>query len=176
VNSVKDAALQPVEAEGNVQRTQFRRRKYLLFYLRQGGRLGPLLVALVCLVFLFEALKLSFGGLGNPGPGLWPTGIIVITLGISFLATALVRESPKLFRFKGAVRSGTYIALLLLFWPFYELLGFIPSASILCVVLFRYVGREKWVTSVITAVISSVAVYLIFGVLLEMRITPIVGF
>ena len=173
MKAVKEAGHQPVDAEDH---GPTRAHKALMLYLRQGGRLGPMLVALVCLVFLMEALRLPFGSLGEPGPGLWPTGIIVLTLGACLLAAIVVREIPKLTRREGAVRSGTYILLLALFWPFYDLLGFIPAASILCIVLFKFIGKEKWLTSILVAVIGSTAVYLLFGVLLELRITPIVGF
>lgn len=149
-----------------------RTRKFGYLYLRQGGRLGPLIIAIIAAVFALEAQERQFGTLQAPGPAMWPTCIGIITVVLSICAAIVARDTPALFRPKGLLRVILYMLAMGLFVLLYPTLGFIISSMLMSFMMLYLAGRIKWYTSVIISLLVAVSVFVLFGMLLELPITP----
>ena len=139
---------------------------------RSADRLAPLAFLLILAVAFTQVIRLDLGSLSAPGPGLWPM-IVAIMLAVLLIATFFVgRDRPEPVSKKVAVKVGITLALLTAFPILYEFVGFIPTGALVAGVFAWYIGHEKILTSVLLGVGSSIAVYLLFGVLLDLRVSP----
>jgi len=121
----------------------------------------------------YGGYDLGLGPLNEPGPGFiffW-VGIIMIGLSLGILIKALRTggKEEKLMLLWAAVnwKKPIYILVgLSLFAHFFLALGFILSSMLLLIFLFRVVERQSWVMAIGGALLSSLAAYLLFQVLL----------
>lgn len=136
-------------------------------------RLLPLALLIVLAVAYSQIIKLPVGSLGSPGSGLWPT-IVAMVLAILIVVLFFIgREKPEFVSKMTVVKVSIALALFAVFPLLYDLLGFIPIGAICAGIFAWYIGREKPLTSILVGVIASSAVYLLFGVLLDLRVSPI---
>lgn len=135
-------------------------------------RLAPLAFLLILMAALTQIIRLDLGSLSAPGPGLWPM-IVAIMVAVLLIATVFVgRDRPEPVSKEVVVKVGITLALLAAFPLLYEFVGFIPTGAVAAGVFAWYIGHEKILASVLLAVGSSIAVYLLFGVLLDLRVSP----
>jgi len=132
----------------------------------------------LALAALFEASKLPFGKLISPQAGFFPL-ILAIFLSIFSLVLMAhaIGETKKEF---GASRAGSAIwkkivlavGALVVFGVLFESLGYIISTFLFIAFLLRAVEQQKWSLVVVVAFFTSLATYLVFGLLLN---TPLPG-
>ena len=132
----------------------------------------------LALAALFEASKLPFGRLSSPQPGFFPLilAAILAVFSLLLLAQAIggTKEASGVFRGGSAIwkRIVLAIAALVIFGVLFESLGYIISTFLFIAFLLRAVERQKWSLVVIVALFTSLATYLVFGLLLN---TPLPG-
>jgi len=119
----------------------------------------------------YEGCRLGRGDLHNPGPGFiffW-MGLIMIGLSLSILLRDVPRKPTAGER--TSVWSGIHwvkiiavLISLLLYAYFFTTLGFLLSATILLVFLFKAVEPQRWSVAILGAVSSALIAYLVFYV------------
>lgn len=134
---------------------------------RAGGRVlavvAGALPTLLGLATLWLARDLGVGTLPSPGAGLWPTmvgGLLVFT-GAAIMLKA--RRDGDTEAFTGQIWVVVIgAASLALYAYLFELVGFeIPTVGLL-VLWIRFLGRESWLTTAATAILSTAAAYALF--------------
>lgn len=136
-------------------------------------RLAPLALLLILAVAYSQIIRLDVGALDAPGPGLWPTVVAVILAMLLVPLFFIGRDQPEPVSKMSVVKVAITLALFAAFPILYDLLGFIPTGALGAGIFAWYIGREKPLTSILLGVGSSIAVYLLFGVLLDLRVSPI---
>jgi putative tricarboxylic transport membrane protein len=120
----------------------------------------PILLGL-CTLWLSR--DLGVGTLTNPGAGRWPTivGCLRVFTGAAIVLEARRDDDTEAFT-RQAWAVGLGAASLALYAYLFELVGFeIPTIGLM-VLWIRFLGRESWRTTAITAVVSTAAAYALF--------------
>lgn len=137
-----------------------------------GGPVQQVVAALVVLALgLFGAVRSLDYGLGRltqPGPGLWPfvvsSLIVVVSLGLLVWGRQLTdAEVFSHHSWQPAIGVVTFLALAALL----PVVGFEIPAFLLAVVWLRFLGGETWRSTVLVALGTVVAFYLVFVVALS---------
>ena len=124
------------------------------------------------------ASGIGIGQAGEPGPGFLPfsAGLLLSGLSIALLSMA-VRAGERgglSFKLGQNIRKGQRIIMTLLSLVLYlasmNLLGFLLSTFLFMLAMIRFVGRQEWRTSLITAVLVSGTSYFLFNVFLEIQL------
>jgi putative tricarboxylic transport membrane protein len=142
------------------------------------GVISALTLLTLALAALFEASKLPFGRLSSPQPGFFPVILAVILTIFSLVLMAQAMGGTK--KESGASRAGSAIwrrivlavGALVVFGVLFESLGYIISTFLFIAFLLRAVEHQKWSLVVVVAFFTSLATYLVFGLLLN---TPLPG-
>lgn len=136
-------------------------------------RLGPLIILIVSMLFLFASLPLTLGSLSRPGPGLWPLFIASLTAVLAILTGFHARKNEEYFDRKGLLRVGYLLVALVAFPYLFDVIGFAAPSILLIVFMMRFLSKEPWVKSIAVAVITTGITYVLFGVLLNVRLPAI---
>jgi putative tricarboxylic transport membrane protein len=136
-----------------------------------------LISSIVLLVFavvtFLEATKMPFGSLTEPKPGFGPMILaIFLALFSLILLGQAVREKrgekqPFFLKSKSWKRVVLAIGALLAYAFLYEFLGHKLTTFLLLVFFLRLIEPMKWWLVLVIAFFSSLAFYLVFGVLLS---------
>jgi putative tricarboxylic transport membrane protein len=132
----------------------------------------------LALAALLEASKLPFGRLGSPQAGFFPLVLALLLAIISLVFLAQVIGGPKDESRASRGESVTWnkiilaIGALVVFGLLFESLGYVISTFLFIAFLLRAVERQKWSLVVLVAFFTSLATYLVFGLLLN---TPLPG-
>ncbi|SMY05398.1 tripartite tricarboxylate transporter TctB family protein [Brevibacterium antiquum] len=147
--------------------------KYRLFILRNGDRICAVGLLIVFVIFGIASSDLDYGTLRKLGPGFWPMALAVTGGALSIVLFAVGREVPILAK-TGTFR--TFIVTLgsMSFIPIgYYYLGFVPSATVSLFVMIYLLGPYKWWVALLTSVIGSVCVYVLFAIGLALPIVAL---
>jgi putative tricarboxylic transport membrane protein len=112
----------------------------------------------------------------GPGPGFFPlwTGVFIIALAavqVALMALQVVKpDAPKAVHWKNSAGvfvgwAGLMVSIALLEWA-----GFIASFVLLCLFLVVGVFHRSFVAALAVGIISSIAFWLLFVVLLQVRL------
>lgn len=146
-----------------------------------GGAAYQIISAVVVLVLGLGAAVLAYGyGLGSlrrPGPGLWP---FVVAIVIALLAVVLLvigrtlEDAEKFTRSSFLVLAGgaTFVGLGLLL----PTIGFEIPAIALCIVWLRFLGGESWRSTIVIAICTTAAFYLLFLYALKIPLPHLLAF
>lgn len=113
---------------------------------------------------------MGIGPLNAPGPGFFPTliGGIFSLLSLALFLSASskgeqLRERPKICGEKKS-RERVFFALLSLvfFLTFLNSLGYILTTFLFLFSLLKLVGKRRWVSSILTAILVALGSYAIF--------------
>lgn len=140
------------------------------WYDTQTHRLGPLLLVAISIAFIVVGSRLEFGTISRPGPGLWPVSIAVITGSMALVSALLPHKGEERFRLPEVARALSLFAAFLLFPLLFDIVGFIVPAFLLIMFMMRVLSRETWLRSAIVALATSVIGYVLFGVMLSVRL------
>jgi putative tricarboxylic transport membrane protein len=140
--------------------------------MRKYDVLSGLFLLAMSLAVCGGSLRLSVGTFTAPGSGFFPllTGLV---LGIfSILIIAQARETskgPVRFWAPAANRKGIYLSFLfiLVYALLLERLGFVVSTTLFFILFSRYVSGHRWTTAVFFALVTSLATYFVFNLLLH---------
>jgi len=137
---------------------------------------GSSLFWILCSVLITAgSLRLPVGQPHNPGPGFLPlsVGVLMGILSMVLLwrsrrkkeAGETIQTTQPRNRFK---LIGTLLAMLV-YVPAFPFLGFIPATIPLMVFLFKAVGELGWKISLGGGIFTSICLYLIFKVWLQVQ-------
>ena len=119
----------------------------------------------------YGGVDLELGTLHDPGSGFiffW-VGLIMVGLSLSIFIRAL-KEKGKAGEMRliwSAVQWKKIVSVLValfLYGYFFQTLGFILSAALLLVFLFKAVEPQRWSVAILGAVVSSLVAYVVFQV------------
>jgi len=119
----------------------------------------------------YGGVDLELGTLHDPGSGFiffW-VGLIMVGLSLSIFIRAL-KEKGKAGEMKliwSEVQWKKIVSVLMalfLYGYFFQTLGFILSAALLLVFLFKAVEPQRWSVAILGAVVSSLVAYVVFQV------------
>ena len=122
---------------------------------------------------------LDFGTLARPSAGLLPFGIGVLLilcsliLFFNYLLSKKKNRQTDNTKVWATVNFGKVFFVLLCLFMYMALLGelgFLPTAFIVQLLLFKVVGSQKWFSSLIQTLITIAFVYLVFIFLLDVYI------
>jgi len=127
--------------------------------------------------FTFESLRLGLGGVHRPGMGFLP---FYAGLGLSCAAlVSLLKTFLAVERERGAASEKTYgrsslrvaaiLAALVLYILLVSVFGFMISTFLLLVFLFKVGGFRRWTSTLLAALLSISASYLLFCSWLSLR-------
>lgn len=146
-----------------------------------GGPAYQLVAAAVVLVFGLTAGALAYsyglGSLRRPGPGLWPLAVsaAIAVLGVALLVIGRrLDDAEKFTRSSLLVLIGgaTFVGLGLLM----PTIGFEIPAVLLCIVWLRFLGGETWRSTIVIAVATTAAFYLLFLYALKISLPHLIAF
>lgn len=140
---------------------------------QNADRFAPLAFLLMLAVAYTQIASLEVGTFSEPGPGLWPTLVSIVLAGCIIALFYVARDKPESVSRTTLMKVGVTVLTLALFPLLYNLLGFIPTGAIGAGVFAWLIGKEKPLTSILLGIGSSVLIYLLFGVLLDLRISPL---
>jgi len=137
-------------------------------------RISTLFFVGLSIAIIEESIRVGYGSLSNPGPGLIPLGSGLI-LGIcSIIAFALTfrsssRESlqKKTINFNWNTISA--LVSMLVFGFLVTPLGFYTTTVLWMGFVCRWIARLGWQATIITSVIATISTWFLFGYLLEIR-------
>lgn len=129
------------------------------------GRICMAVLAVVIGLAVFQSFELGIGDLRNPGPGLWPMFISVITLALTvvlLIMGAAWAETPERGRrwVLGSIAALVVYSLLL------PLFGFVIATIPLAFYFTKVIGGAGWITSTVTAIVSPIVAFYLFDELL----------
>ena len=133
---------------------------------------GIVLLAL-SVAALLEITNLPIGSLTSPQAGFFPLLLAVFLgiLSVVLLGQAIKEKDKGKGSFWGSrggrKRIGLTLGGLFAVAIFFERLGYLISAFLLIFYLLVVIGNQKWWVAVITAFLSALVSYLLFGLLLK---------
>lgn len=130
---------------------------------------SPVVLLIVGVLAVVPSIQLGIGSLADPGPGLWPfinaAAVIVLAPVVLLLRH---RFHPPARR--GLLRVCGIVVPLLLFVPLYDWAGLIGAGAPALLVVTRWVGGMRWLPAIAVAVLTPLAVYALFGLLLGVNL------
>jgi len=143
--------------------------------LRRGEALAALVLLLLACGVVWQAVQMPPGTLGAPGPGAFPGALGVL------LAAICIGLLVRAWRMTGAEDEAivlghrdialTLVALVVLGVVF-EWLGFVLSAGLFMLVLFRAFSPLRWFGAIVAAAATAGVSYLVFVRLLGVSLPP----
>ena len=127
------------------------------------------------LLMIFWSLRLPVGGPNNPGPGFLPLSVGIL---MTILSAVLLGRSVRQKEMKGALpkweprnifKLTAAFAAMLIYIPFFPLLGFLFATIPLMIFLFKAIGETSWKLSIAGGTLLSLAMYMIFKVWLQVQ-------
>lgn len=137
---------------------------------------SALFFSLLGIAVIAGGLRLGFGQWQNPGQGFMAVlaGIALTFLSGAWMALTIVKHEkivPKSFFVSR--QSRRYVSLILLSLMLYALIlntfGFPLTTFLFLVFLFRVIKPQSWKRTLITAVIVSIASFILFEMLLKVQ-------
>ncbi len=123
--------------------------------------------------FCFGAIGLGIGKIHYPGPGFFPlvAGIILAALSVAMMfsatkASPMPQKRETLF----TLQSILILGILLLFGFFVERIGFFVCAFVATIFSLRIISSQKWPFLFLTSFLACLAIFLLFNLLLEVRL------
>jgi len=123
-----------------------------------------------------ESWRLKIGAFNNPGPGFLPfwagllLGVLSLISLIRTAATEEVREEPSVWTEVNVPKLALVMLALLLYVALLDTLGFFLCTFLLLIFLFRAAEPYRWSVVLSASVLSLAAVYVVFVVLMDVRL------
>lgn len=116
-----------------------------------------------------SARGLPWGTLHQPGPGFFPRGLAVLLFALTLLllVRGLASEAGSIARLwpdrGGRQRVAIMLATLLGYVLVLDMVGYLIATAGMFLILLRWVGRQGWVTTLITAAVAAGGSYVLFA-------------
>jgi putative tricarboxylic transport membrane protein len=146
--------------------------------MRRTDLISAVMLLALALAVLLEASKLPFGRLSSPQPGFFP---LILAIFLAVFSLLLMTEAIGGTKERSRPSSGEpeiwkrivlAVGALVLFGLLFEYLGYVVSTFLFIAFLLRAVEQQNWSLVVVVAFFTSLASYLVFGLLLN---TPLPG-
>ena len=137
------------------------------------GKIGVFLL-IVSLLLCYGAIKLGIGRTHDPGPGFFPflAGLIIALLSVILILSSL-RVQPRYALPPGPLltgRAALTLGVFLIAGLLVEKAGFFICTFVVTMAMLRINGVKKLPFLFLVAILTSFGIYLIFNVLLEVRL------
>ncbi len=137
-----------------------------------------IVLLIIAVLICWGAGTLPYGNSHNPGPGFFPLwlGIIlgVLSIGLIVKTTTQKENVGYVKEFLSEkirwVKVFFVIIALILYGILIDYLGFLIITFLFMAFLLRFVGLQSWKTVIGWALIGSIGCYLIFEVLIKLRL------
>jgi putative tricarboxylic transport membrane protein len=139
---------------------------------RRAGLLAAGTLALIGLIFAWQASRLDLGQIGLPGPGFFPLvlgGLLVVFAAAIAIEGRLVSSKDEPLEFGHAQVLITFAALLAVPLLF-ELLGAYITLGLMSAVLLVFIVRVSLLLAVVSSAVGMAACWYLFGELLGVRL------
>src|SRR5882757_5915416 len=139
---------------------------------RRVGLLAAGTLALIGLIFAWQASRLDLGQIGLPGPGFFPLllgGLLVVFAAAIAIEGRLVSSKDEPLEFGHAQVLITFAALLAVPLLF-ELLGAYITLGLMSAVLLVFIARVSMLLAVVSSAVVMAACWYLFGELLGVRL------
>ncbi len=121
-----------------------------------------------------KAVDIGFGGFDAPGPGFFPFWLAVLLAVVAVVYYAANREADAAAQPSMAAghfrRPAIAVVIILLYTQALDFLGFATATFFLFTAWLKGVEQERWTKVGLVAVIGTVAVYVVFAVLLHLSL------
>ena len=141
--------------------------------MRRADQITGIIVLIFSLAVMEGSRRLPPSATFGPGAGFLPFWLGVLMAILSLLLIGQASRQPGTAMSKAMfpnrqalIPVGAAIGSLAAYILVLERLGFLLGTAFLTAFLLGVVGREKWLTSVLVAVLNSVGLYVVFQVLL----------
>ncbi len=137
------------------------------------GKVGGFLFV-VSLFLCYGAVRLGIGKTHDPGPGFLPflAGLIITILSLILIISSFqnklkhfLPETPLL-----TVRASLTLGVFVIFGLLVEKAGFFICAFFVTIIMLWINGVKKWPLLFLVAILTSGGIYLVFNVLLDVRL------
>jgi putative tricarboxylic transport membrane protein len=130
---------------------------------------------MICVWVISEGYALSLGNLENIGSGflLFFEALLMFILcaaGIAGVIKKRGKSKPAIDSYRSLVRISLTVFITLITAVFFEILGYILTASLFMVLLLKLVGRERWLRLSIVTFLTIALSYIIFAHLLNIQL------
>ena len=137
------------------------------------GKIGVFLL-IVSLLLCYGALKLGIGKTHDPGPGFFPflAGLIIALLSLILIISSF-RAQPRYALPPGPLLTGRAVLTLgvfLITGLLVEKAGFFICTFLVTMAILRINGVKKLPFLLLVAILTSLGIYLVFNVLLDVRL------
>lgn len=142
--------------------------------------LGPALLWIALGLFVsVKSLSLDLGRPETPGPGMFPflVGITLIFCTLPIFLSAILSAKNKTVQAEESVwreidftKIIIVVASMAIYALILEKIGYLLSAFLVLLVLFRSIGSRKWSSSILIALLTTILTYLFFSVLLGVEL------
>jgi putative tricarboxylic transport membrane protein len=121
-----------------------------------------------------ESIRVGYGSLSNPGPGLIPLGcgLVLGILSIIAFAVTFRSSSREVLQDKAISLNWNTISALvsmLVFGLLVNPLGFYTATVLWMGFVCRWIARLGWKATIITSVVATISTWFLFGYLLGIR-------
>jgi putative tricarboxylic transport membrane protein len=140
-------------------------------------RKANFIVSGVFTVFALIIIGISLGfppsNHGVPGPGMFPIiiAVLIIIASLTLFITTLrmPKEQDTSIDLKSKNVLNVYITMagLIIYFALMPLLGFIVTTSVMLTLYIRWFGKRTWWKCIVISVLFTVAIYLLFGSVLN---------
>lgn len=135
------------------------------------GRTGSLVVVgCVALLGVFAIVLAAQAGVGtpsSPGPGLWPLAAAVLMTSAATATVVQTALGARAATLHGSAKPFAGLALAVLFVLMFSFVGVVGALLALFVLWTRLLGGMGWLAVITWSVLGTLALYLLFGVVIE---------
>jgi len=133
--------------------------------MRLADLIGGVVVLILGLAVVFFSLQLTYYSEYGPGPGFLPLWLGVVLIGCAiFVIINVLKKHDKIWTFlKPRTKLGLHV-LIIIFITFLLLpfLGFSIGLALFVGITMRIMGKHRWVSCSLTAVVTAICIHLIF--------------
>jgi putative tricarboxylic transport membrane protein len=128
--------------------------------------IGGMVVFLLGLAVVFFSRQLPYMSEYGPGPGFFPLwiGLGIVGCAIVVNINILKKQDRTGVFFKPLTKLGVKVLILMIIaFLFFPLLGFSVGLGLFVGVTMRVMGKHRWISCGITAVVTAISIHFIFG-------------
>lgn len=132
-------------------------------------------VLILSVVAVVTGVSYGLGAPSEPGPGMWPFALGLLTGGMAIIVGLRFRRVDDIEKFStGSVHVLVGVVSMIVFWSLLPLVGFEVPSLLLCFVWLRLLGRENWRTTIFVSLGIVLAFYLVFVIALGVPIPRLI--
>ena len=145
--------------------------------MKHRDQISSIVFLIFAIIIIYLSARIPMGNLNKPGPGFLPfwLGILLALISL-FLWIQPAKQNfpePRPTAFSMKNQGDKQVVLTAVFVTAYSLLieyfGFVICTLILLFLLFRMIGKQKWLVSIVWTILVTLASHMIFNVALKVQ-------